>query len=82
MDIPRLFADFNNADRQGRVRLITNGTLSDISRLNLELKDGMKVLLDDHDSLTTIGYIKYSDDEKIWVAEINWDDIQHRDDIL
>ena len=79
MDIAKLFADFNNADRQGRVRLNTNGTFADIKRLNIELKENMQVFLDDDDSLTTIGNIKYSDEEKIWVAEINWNNIHHSD---
>jgi hypothetical protein len=81
-DIPKLFADFNNADRQGRVRLNTNGTFADIKKLNLDLKEGMQVLLDDNDSLTTIGHVKYSDLEKIWVAEVNWNDIKHNDNLL
>ncbi len=77
VDIPKRFADFNNADSKGRLRLTTNGTLADLTRLNLELKEGMRVLIDDDETLTTIGYIRYSDEEKIWVAEINWDNIQH-----
>ena len=72
-DIPKLFADFNNADQHGRVRLKTNGTFADIKKWNLKLKKGMQVLLDDNDSLTTVGQLKYSDEENIWVAEINWD---------
>lgn len=77
--IPKLFADFNNVDQQGRVRLNTYGTFEDIKKMNLELKEGMQVFLDDNDTLTTIGHIKYSDDEKIWVAEISWNDIKHND---
>ena len=72
-DIPKLFADFNNADRQGRVRLNTNGTFADIKKLKLELKEGMQVLLHDDDCLETVGQLKYSDEENIWVAELNWD---------
>jgi len=81
MDIPKLFADFNNADRQRRVRLNSNGTFADIKRLNIELKEDMQVFLYDNDTLTTIGNIKYSDEEKIWVAEINWNNIQHNDNL-
>ena len=36
----------------------------------------MKVLLDDNDGLTTIGNLKYSVEENIWVAEINWVSLQ------
>ena len=80
MDILKLFVDFNNADRLGRVRLNTHGTFADIDRLNIELKENMQVLLND-DTLTTIGNIKYSREEKIWVAEINWNIIDHNEDI-
>ena len=76
-EIPKLFADFNNADQLGRVRLNTNGTFEDIKNLNIELKEGMQIFLDDDDCLTTIGQVKYSDEENIWVAEINWNDIKH-----
>lgn len=79
MDIPKLSADFNNSDQHGRVRLNTNGTFEDIKRLNLTLKENMQVFLDDDDSLTTIGKLKFSDEENIWVAEINWDDVKHKD---
>ena len=75
-DIPKLFADFNNADRQGRARLNTNGTFADIKKSNLELKEGMQVLLQDDDSLKTVGQLKYSDEENIWVAEINWNTLK------
>ena len=77
MDIPKLFVDFNNADKLGRIRLNTNGTFADIDRLNIELKENMQVLLNDDDTLTTIGIIKYSSEEKIWVAEINRNIIDH-----
>ncbi len=81
-EFPKLFADFNNADQHGRVRLNTNGTFEDIRKSNLELKEGMQVFLDDNDSLTAIGHVKYSDEEKIWVAEIDWDDIKHNDNLF
>lgn len=80
-DMPKIFADFNNADELGRVRLNSNGTFEDIKKFNIELKEGMQVLLDDNDCLTTIGHVKYFDEEKIWVAEINWNNIKQKDDL-
>ena len=73
MDIPKIFADFNNADNTGKVRLNTSGSLKDIQRLQIDLKEGMKIFLDDQDGLVTMGQLRYSEEEKIWVAEINWD---------
>lgn len=71
MDIPKIFADFNNADRKGRIRLNTNGSLSDIKLLKIELIDGKKVMLDDDDGLATIGSLMFSEEERIWVVEID-----------
>ena len=73
MDIPKISVDFNNADQKGRIRLNTVGTFRDIERLQIELKEGMEVLLDDDEGLTTTGHLMFSNEEKIWVAEINWD---------
>ena len=69
--IPKIFADFNNADPLGRIRLNNKGSIDDIINKRIDLKDGMAVLLDDDDTLTTIGLIKYSQEEGIWVGEIN-----------
>jgi hypothetical protein len=74
-----LFADFNNADRLGRVRLITAGTLADLAALKLDLCEGMRVALDDHDELAAEGTVRWSSDEEIWVAEVDWDQIQARE---
>ena len=76
----KIFADFNNADSIGRVRLTTNGTLRDLQNANIVLRKGMEVLLDDEDSLTAEGKIEYSEEEKIWVARIDWNRLIHKDD--
>jgi hypothetical protein len=67
-----LFADFNNADKEGRIRLITAGTINGLKSQNVILVQGLEVLLDDHDELTATGIVEYSDSENIWVAKINW----------
>lgn len=38
----KIFVDFNNADSNGRIRLNTNGTLSDIEKYKIELLEGTK----------------------------------------
>lgn len=75
--VPTIFADFNNADPYRRLRLNTAGTLDSLKKADLELKEGMQVLLDDEDSLITLGIVKYSTEEDIWVAEIDWQNLQH-----
>lgn len=76
MTTPIIFADFNNADEGGRVRLNCNGTIEDIQRLEIELKEGMQMILYDDEALKTIGIVKYSEKESIWVAEINRDNFK------
>ena len=70
----KIFADFNNADVKGRIQLTTLGSIIDINLNQIELIEGKKVLLDDEEELKTIGTLKYSPEENIWVAEINWND--------
>jgi hypothetical protein len=69
----RLYADFNNADPKGRVRLNCYGTLQDLKKLKIQLSEGMKVILDDNDELSTAGIVEYSKEENIWVAKIDWE---------
>ena len=71
----KLFADFHNADKYGRVRLATTGTFEDLAKYNIILKPGLEVLLNDDDSLEAKGVVEYSEEEKIWVARIDLEKI-------
>lgn len=71
----RIFVDFHNADRQGRVRLNTQGTFRDLEQLGLELSPGMTLRLTDLD-LEVDGKVEYSEDEGLWVARIDWRALQ------
>jgi hypothetical protein len=75
MPLPSVIADFNNADRCGRVRLSTVGSLESLARSGLRLVDGLAVRVHD-DELEADGVASYSDDEGIWVAAIDWDAIR------
>lgn len=80
---PKLYADFQNADAQGRVRLNAVGTIDDLARQQVLLKNGLTVDLysDDADdqgqpqSLVAAGTVEFSPDEQCWVASIEWDNI-------
>ncbi len=67
-----LFADFNNCDRLGHVRLNTEGTRDDLAAMQIVLSDGLPVQLDDHDELLADGIVRRSA-EGSWVAQIDWD---------
>lgn len=66
-----LYADFNNADPAGRVRLNGAGSLRDLARLGLRLEDGMRVTVHDEE-LAADGEVAYSREEGVWVVRIDW----------
>lgn len=78
----RLYADFQNADPQGRIRLNSLGTVEDLGRLGLQLSPGLVVSLyaDDQDDppteLETRGVVEFSEGERCWVARIDWSAIR------
>ena len=73
--LPRVFVDFNNSDRQGRIRLNTVGTLQDLNRLGIILREGTEMILCSLE-LETEGTATYSGEEGLWVAIIDWKHIQ------
>jgi hypothetical protein len=68
----KIYADFNNADSRGRIRLNTEGTFRDLQEMGIKLEEGLEVLLDDDEGIVTLGVVSFSEDEQIWVAGIDW----------
>lgn len=54
-----LYADFNNADAEGRVRLNGAGTLRDLARLGARPREGTALTVDDEE-LAADGEAVYS----------------------
>ena len=85
---PKVYADFHNADSQGRLRLNCAGTVEDLAEQQVELREGLLLTLysddvDDKgalDELLVEGMASYSEEEHCWVAAINWDAIHHASD--
>ncbi len=75
MNKPRVFADFHNADAQGRLRLNCIGTVEDLARQQISLQDGQPLVLYSED-LEVDGMVRYSKEENLWVAVIDWDAIR------
>lgn len=73
-----LYADFNNADADGRVRLNAAGTLRDLARLGVRLRDGLPLTIHDEE-LAADGEAVYSPGEGVWAARIDWSRIRHWD---
>lgn len=81
MKYPRIFADFHNADEQGRLRLNCVGTIEDLSRQSIKLEDGQLLALYDEE-LEVDGVVQYSAEESLWVAVIDWKQIRQVEDML
>lgn len=81
---PKVYADFQNTDSWGRVRLNCVGTTRDLALQQVQLRDGLVLELytDDADAagrsevLQATGVVEYSQDEQCWVAVIDWDAIR------
>ena len=70
-----IYADFNNADPAGRLRLNCVGTVRDLGRLGVRLQDGLRLRVHDEE-LEADGEVSYSSDEQIWVAKIDWNAVR------
>jgi len=75
MEKTKVFADFHNADSRGRLRLNCVGTQEDLSRQQVSLHDGKRLILYSED-LEADGVVRYSSEENLWVAEIDWSAIR------
>ncbi len=75
MNNPRVFADFHNADAQGRLRLNCVGTVEDLARHQIILRDGLLLTLYSEE-VEAEGQVQFSTDEHLWVAVIDWNAIR------
>jgi hypothetical protein len=68
----KIYADFNNADSSGHLRLNCRGTENDLQKHNIQLREWLRLIFTDDDEFETEGIVTYSENEKIWVAKIDW----------
>jgi hypothetical protein len=73
--VSMVFVDFHNADDQGRLRLNCIGTIEDLARQQAELENGQRLTLYSEE-LEVDGVVQFSEEEKIWVATIDWNQIR------
>ena len=81
MNKPRVFADFHNADVQGRLRLSCAGTTADLKRHGTVLQDGQSLIIYSEE-LEVEGIVHYSEEEKLWTAIIDWNAIREVDSVV
>jgi hypothetical protein len=75
MGNPRVYADFQNANAQGRLRLNCVGTVRDLARQRIVLRDGLWLTVYSED-VEADGRVQYSAEENLWVAVIDWNAIR------
>jgi hypothetical protein len=88
MAATKVYADFQNLDDDNRLRLTCAGTLADLARQRIELRDGLTLTLytDDADEegrpdeLRAEGVVRFNQAEQCWVAEIDWAAVRHASD--
>ena len=81
MNKPRVFADFHNADVKGRVRLSCVGTVEDLERQGIVLRERQSLTIYSEE-LEVEGVVHYSEEEKLWTAVIDWNAIQEVDSVV
>jgi hypothetical protein len=77
MSKPVIYADFNNADSRGCLRLNTIGTVEELSRQGVRLREGLQLVVHDEE-LEADGEAHFSKEEQIWVAQINWQMVRRK----
>jgi hypothetical protein len=75
MRLARVYADFHNADPQGRLRLNCVGTVTDLAAQGIRLGPGVRLDLYSED-LEAEGVVEFSAEEGLWVAAIDWQAIR------
>ncbi len=74
--MPSIEVDFNNCDREGRVRLNTIGAIRSLNESQIKLRGGLEVELTSGDFFPIKGIVEYSDSERIWVARFDVNDLR------
>lgn len=88
-DQPKIYVDLLKVDSLRRVKLTAMGTLADLRRHAIELRQGMTLRLytDDldaagkRDDLVVDGIAHFDEVTDSWVAIVDWDKIRHESEI-
>lgn len=68
---PLIRVDFENVDRQGRIRLNTLGTVRDLRRAGFALVEGAQLRATNGD-LIVLGTVRAPGAEGFWTLEVDW----------
>lgn len=75
MQKTKIFVDFHNADAKGRLRLNCTGTLKDLNCQKITLHNNQRLVFYSEE-LEVDGIVRYSYEENLWVAVIDWNAIR------
>ena len=86
MNMPEIYADYHDVDDENRVFLTKVGTRRDLAKHGIDLREGLQVTIymddaDDDgnsDDLMADAVVRYNEQKKCWVAEIDWSKVQNR----
>jgi hypothetical protein len=89
MSSHRIWVDFMKTDDLRRLVLTTLGTLADLRKHQIELREGLRlgVFGDDADdegrpdNLLVDGTVRFDEGAGRWVLEIDWSAIRHESDV-
>ena len=77
MEQQKIFVDFHNSDRNGRVRLNTDGTFRDLDKYGIVLQTGLELYLDDMEGNSIDCIVEFSPEENIWVGFFNTEKLKN-----
>lgn len=72
----RIYADFNNSEKNGKVRLNTNGSLSDLFKVKHKIHRDMVVWLYDEE-FEVETKLEYDEKWKVWLGEPDWSTLRY-----
>jgi hypothetical protein len=84
----KLWVDFNASTDNG-LRLNCRGTIDDLSKQKIELKEGLKLTLwcedtdenDNPDNLVVEATAHFNDKQKVWEGVFVWENIKHESEL-
>lgn len=85
MTLSKVYADFQNLDDLNRLRLTCAGTVADLTRQGIELREGLVLTfcMDDADDqgqpdeLLADGVVQFDPTKRLWVAAVDWSAVRH-----
>lgn len=88
MDNQRVYVDFQKLDDDNRLILTCRGTLQDLQRHGIQLREGLRLTFNTDDAddtgrsdeLRAEGVVHLDEAARRWVATIDWDRLWHASD--